>query len=346
MIEVTRKSRRPLGAFTLVELLVVIGIIALLIAILMPALSRARKQALQVSCGSNLRQMDYAAIAYSNDFREQLPNAMGGMDGYQFDVATWGSHRLVFHTRLPIIGFDTLTIWNMATYHDAAWGQCDPGVGGFAFMMRDYLKNDFDVWICPDGYWNREPSTQQGGYWGGNRVGPLTKWGDTSRTWDCNSPKKACCSLYYPAFAPYLWLPHRWNAADIPSCGGATPGGPFTVADKAQLVAKASSGRPSLLVQTDYIEFYEASISYVPQPWGCVFANHMGSSLKQNFDSSCVGMPHLTLGDNWRSANNTEDLPLGGNRSRLDCRVTWVPMQDLVSPQYCVDTFGNAWHAW
>jgi prepilin-type N-terminal cleavage/methylation domain-containing protein/prepilin-type processing-associated H-X9-DG protein len=63
------------AAFTLVELLVVIAIIVVLIAILLPALSRAKAQALLVSCKSNLRQVLTAHATYAQDFKDAKPPA-------------------------------------------------------------------------------------------------------------------------------------------------------------------------------------------------------------------------------------------------------------------------------
>ena len=69
---------RPRRAFTLVELLVVIGIIAILIAMLMPALHRAREQTRRLRCLSNMRQLTMAWLGYAQAHKGKLCGADTG----------------------------------------------------------------------------------------------------------------------------------------------------------------------------------------------------------------------------------------------------------------------------
>ena len=64
--------------FTLIELLVVIGVIALLAALLLPALSKARETAKTAVCANNLKQQHLAWVSYSDDFNGRSGSADHG----------------------------------------------------------------------------------------------------------------------------------------------------------------------------------------------------------------------------------------------------------------------------
>ena len=98
------KHPAPRG-FTLVELLVVIGIISVLIAILMPALTRARMSADLVKCQANFRQIYSAISIYTNENRGVLPRSSSVIPGTAMpDPGTWGTFEQTFVRLSEILG--------------------------------------------------------------------------------------------------------------------------------------------------------------------------------------------------------------------------------------------------
>lgn len=109
--------------FSLVEMLVVIGIIAILAAMLFPVLARARARARQATCTSNMRQLATAFELYLVDWDDTYPGATNGMSG----SGTYGGWVWYAQFGTPTEG-----------YYDLARGSLFP-----------YVKNE-QVYSCPD----------------------------------------------------------------------------------------------------------------------------------------------------------------------------------------------------
>jgi prepilin-type N-terminal cleavage/methylation domain-containing protein len=83
-------AKRRRGGFTLIELLVVIAIIAILAALLLPALSKAKTKAVQTQCLSNLKQLNLAMVLYCGDNQDKTPAANSVIiNGIKKDIWWW-----------------------------------------------------------------------------------------------------------------------------------------------------------------------------------------------------------------------------------------------------------------
>lgn len=126
--ERTPSRRRAGGAgFTLVELLVVIGIIAILISILMPALSRVQRQAHFVTCASNLRQIAQWGMLYAQDNHGVLPTSFIDGSGFSYSDTGTGPYSAAWSTTSGGWGGTSSTFWTEKAFKPYGLYQLDTG---------------------------------------------------------------------------------------------------------------------------------------------------------------------------------------------------------------------------
>src|SRR3954468_11409294 len=149
-----RKNR----AFTLVELLVVIGIIAVLISILLPALGRARRSANTVACMAGLRSILQGMQMYVAENKGYFP---GGPNS---------SGAFLLRSQSPPFTDnncpDIIQTWDWQWPIAGMMGVTSPTGGGAAERIQRFtLLNNFGAFRCPENQQLAEPFSSPGGTW-------------------------------------------------------------------------------------------------------------------------------------------------------------------------------------
>ncbi|HZM04566.1 MAG TPA: prepilin-type N-terminal cleavage/methylation domain-containing protein [Candidatus Saccharimonadales bacterium] len=191
-------------AFTLIELLIVIAIIAILAAMLLPALSKAKDQAVRTHCKSNERQQILAEFMYANDNKDFLPNNTGATEPWDMTIAT-GTY---FST-----GGAPYKLWY------------DPGTAQ-AFSEADYLALWNNTTPGGDGDADDPPPARVVGY--AETFFGISKYADSGFLFSTNVNRKQNLAVISAGSTPNVTLPVRPSSRVLLACATVTAVGATT----------------------------------------------------------------------------------------------------------------------
>jgi prepilin-type N-terminal cleavage/methylation domain-containing protein/prepilin-type processing-associated H-X9-DG protein len=301
---------RQRSGFTLVELLVVIGIIAVLIGILLPSLNKARAAAQQTVCMSNMRQFGIGTQMYADQNKGQLPQK--GPDG-----STTGANAFTYTPTYPNPYIDDPSIWfnaippmvNGKSYFQLMWD---------SFQGNTPLPHDGDhnVFICP-------AAVQSVGAPSYDRIsGPyFLLYGSENP----NNPQQITNSTGLSASGQFAWaVSYAFNSKLLSTLSGvpAPASGPVTTVKMSQL---RNASEMVLMVEKLVApgEYKDHGVQ--------VYNNQYAAAL--NFDVTSQGFVNSNVAQakaDWRRFTTRHHG--GGNILFADGHVSWYAWTDAQIP--------------
>ena len=302
------RRRTHRAAFTLIELLVVISIIALLIALLLPALARARQLAVRVQGASNIRQIGIALHEYADEYRGQYPLAC--ISYINVEDANLGSAAGGQECE-PLAGLATLFVSSFA-YPTPNSPIVNPRSG----ILPD-TWDGLSLLYCPDTdsgiteedmlplpppgvsswNWNQQGKCVNFGTYG------LCYWVDEGTDY---SPAYDLYALDIPAGGP-------WITPLMHSPTGGSPCGRFNYDPRHQPALNPQSGPGTLLV-TDFTVFNGPYVGVTPA---------------QGLTGIFYGLSANDPDSNYVDEGPGNALPAGENEMYNDGSVRWVPLSNI-----------------